>query len=284
VNLFIYRTDLYQQLGLKVPRTFEEAYQNGQAAQKSGKAKYGYVARAQATTGGQSITYDFMPLLYAYGGGWFNASWAPMINNSGSVAAMTMFKKLLSLGPAQPQTVGQADVIAAMQSGNTLQIHTVAAAASSILDPSKSNVADKVAFSVMPAGSTGRPAPTAGVWSMTIPQGIGAARARTAYDFITWVLSEPAQLAFAKAGGIPTRRDTYRASDLPPASKPYMAAIEASLPYIQPSIRYPFAMDMLPVAERTLTAIASGTTPVKAGLDELAASMRTIAKDAGYGK
>jgi len=143
------------------------------------------VARAQSTEGGSSITYDFMPLLRAYGGDWYTPDYQPAINSAGSVTAMEMFKRLLSLGPPQPQSVGQAEVIATMQGGQSIQCHTVAAAAAQLEDPSKSRVAGKLGYAEMPAGSAGKPAPTSGVWSLTIPKGLPAERARAALDFIT---------------------------------------------------------------------------------------------------
>lgn len=282
VNVFVYRKDLYEELGLSVPKTFEDVVANAEKAK--GKAKYGYVVRAQATTTGQSITYDFMPLLYSYGGDWYDEDWKPAINNEGAVAAMEMFKKLTSFGPPQPQTVGQAAVIAAMQSGQALQCHTVAAAAPQIEDPEKSNVAGKVGFAPMPAGSTGTSTPTSGVWSLTVPSGLDEPRAKASYEFITWVMSKQSQLKFAEAGGIPTRTETYDAGSLPDDAGPYLDAITEGLPNIRRAVRFPFAADMLPHAEQKLSAIAAGETPVKAGLDDLADTLADVARKAGYGK
>jgi multiple sugar transport system substrate-binding protein len=196
---------------------------------------------------------------------------------------MEQFMRLLSLGPPQPQTVGQAEVIATMQGGQAVQCHTVAAAASELEDPNKSRVAGKVAYLEMPAGSTGRPAPTSGVWSLAIPKGLPPERARAALDFITWFLGPDAQLTFTKAGGIPTRSDTYDSPEVPEQAKKYLPAIKQSLGDVRGHIRYPFSAEMLPVAERSLAAIASGGTPVKEGLDDLATQLGDIARKAGFG-
>lgn len=283
VNLFVYRQDLYDELGLTVPKTFDEAFANGERAKQGGKARFGYVARAQSTEGGSSITYDFMPLLRAYGGDWYTPDYEPAINSAGSIAAMEMFKRLLSLGPAQPQSVGQAEVIATMQGGQSIQCHTVAAAAAQLEDPSKSRVAGKLGYAVMPAGSEGEPAPTSGVWSLAIPKGLPAERAQAALDFITWFLTEEAQLIFTKAGGIPTRTETYDSAEVPDQAKKSLPAVKESLDHVRRHVRYPFSAEMLPVAERSLAAIAAGSTPVKAGLDALAARLGEIASKAGFG-
>jgi multiple sugar transport system substrate-binding protein len=283
VNVFVYRTDIYNELGLAPPKTFEEAYENGRRAQESGRVRFGYVARAQSTDSGSAITYDFMPLLRSYGGDWYTDDYQPAINSEGAVAAMEMFTRLLSLGPPQPQTVGQAEGIATMQGGQAVQCHTVAAAAADLEDPSKSRVAGQLGYVEMPAGSTGRPAPTSGVWSLAIPRGLPAERASAAMEFITWFVGADAQLVFTKAGGIPTRTDTYDAADVPEQAKKYLPAIKQSLGDVRRHIRFPFSAEMLPVAERSLAAIAAGDTPVKEGLDGLATELGDIARTAGFG-
>jgi multiple sugar transport system substrate-binding protein len=282
VNLFVYRKDIYDELGLAVPRTMDEVVANAERARGSGKIEYGYAVRAQSTSTGQSITFEFMPLLRGYGTDWYTPDWKSDVNSPAGIAAMEMFRRLVALGPPQPQTIGQAEVIAAMQSGRALQCHVVAAAAPQLEDPAKSTVAGKIGYAVMPAGGTGRPAPTSGTWTMTVPAGLPADRAQAAYRFITWVLSRQSQLAFSNNGGIPTRRDAYAEQDLPQAARTYLTAVSDSLPHIRRSVRYPFAAEMLPETERTLSSIAAGDTPVKDGLDALANTLENVARTAGY--
>ena len=51
VDLFVYRKDLYDKLGLQLPKTWDDAIENGRKAQKAGIVKYGYVTRGQPTVG-----------------------------------------------------------------------------------------------------------------------------------------------------------------------------------------------------------------------------------------
>ncbi|NED97795.1 extracellular solute-binding protein [Phytoactinopolyspora alkaliphila] len=283
INIFIYRQDLYDQLGLSVPTTFEEAYENGRIAQDSGEVRYGYVVRAQGTDSGQSISYDYMPVMRSYGADWYTEDWQAAVNSPEGVAAMEMFRQLVSLGPPQPQTVGQAEVIAAMQGGQALQIHVVAAAAPQLEDPSASRVAGQLGYTkLLAAESTGQSAPTSGVWSLAIPRELPDERARGAFEFITWLLSEEGQLEFTRSGGIPTRLEPYESDEIV-ADAPYLPAIRESLEDVRSSVRFPFSADMLPVAERALEAIAAGDVPVQEGLDDLADELSTIAGNAGFG-
>jgi multiple sugar transport system substrate-binding protein len=284
INIFIYRQDLYDELGLSVPTTFEEAYENGRIAQDRGAVRYGYVVRAQGTDSGQSIVYDYMPLMRAYGGDWYDENWQPAVNTPEGVAGMEMFQRLLSLGPPQPQTVGQAEVIAAMQGGQALQVHVVAAAAPQFEDETASQVAGQLGYTKMLAAeTTGQSAPTSGVWSLALPRELPEDRARGAFDFINWLLSEEGQQAFTAAGGIPTRTELYDSTDVSEAAQKYLPAIRDSLDDVRSSVRYPFSAEMLPVAERSLASIAAGETPVQEGLDELADELARIASEAGFG-
>lgn len=283
VNIFIYRQDLYDELGLDVPTTFEEAIENGRIAQDSGLVRYGYVVRAQATDSGQSITYDYMPLLRAYGADWYTEDWEPAVNTPEGAAGMEIFKQLVSLGPPEPHTVGQAEVIAAMQGGQALQVHVVAAAAPQLEDPSASQVAGQLGYTRMLAAEpTGQAAPTSGVWSLALPRELPDDRARGAYEFITWLLSAEGQDEFTRAGGIPTRIEPYD-DDAAVAEAPYLPAVRDSLEDVRSSVRFPFSAQMLPAAERSLASIAADEVPVQEGLDDLAEELTQIARDAGFG-
>lgn len=283
VDLFMYRKDLFSDLGLSVPKTYEDALSNATKARDTGKVKYGFVIRTQGVENSSSMTFDFMPLLYGYGADWYTKDWKPDINSQGGIAAITMEKQLATFGPPNTQTVGQADVIAAMQSGQALQCQVVAAGAAQIEDESKSQVAGKVGYAVVPAGSSGKSAPTSGVWSMCIPAGLPTQRATAAYKFITWVLTADAQRAFVQAGGIPTRRDTYSDPSVPAGAQPYSKAVADSLPSVRRSIRYPFAADMYPIVETSLSGIVAGTTPIEKGMDDVANRLLDLARKNGYG-
>lgn len=236
----------------------------------------------EATTGGQSITYDFMPVLYGYGADWFDENWRPTVNSPEAVQAMQTYKELLALGPPEPTTVGQDAVIAAMLGGEALQVQTVAAAAHEMNDPDKSNVAGKVGFLEMPGGRGGSSTPASGVWSLTIPKKNAKARQKAALKYINWILEKQTQLEFTKAGGIPTREDTFQAEGLPKEAAPYLKAVSGSLPNVKRALRYTFTAKMVGATEPALSSIAAGKTPVKKGLDELATKLADIARDAGY--
>lgn len=285
MDLLVYRKDVYSELGLSVPKTWEEAVANGEKAVKSGKVRYGYVPRAQATPSGLSVTYEFMPVFYSYGGTWFKdegKDWTPTVDSKAGVKAATVYRELAKLGPAKPQTVGQAEVISLMQGGHALQTHVVAAAASQFQDESKSQIADSVGFAEVPAGSTGTPAPTSGTWSLCIPKGLPSSRAKASLDYIKWVLSEEAQTLFTQAGGIPTRKSVLSAEASEGDASAYLKPLEASIEHVKPSVREPFGPAMAARTEKHLSRIVAGQDSPEKGMAALQDALTKVVKDAGY--
>jgi multiple sugar transport system substrate-binding protein len=283
-HLFMYRKDLYDEIGLSVPKTWDEAVANGRKAQQSGKVRFGHVPRAQASADA-SITYDFLPVFYSFGANWFadeGTDWRPTVNSDAAVAAVEMYRELARLGPDQPQTVGQAEVIAAMQSGEALQTQAVAAVAPQLEDQSKSRVAGKMGYAVVPAGPAGRPTPASGIWLLAVPTGLPKERAEAAYKFIQWMMSPSTQLKFTQAGGIPTRKDTFASDEVPAQPQAYLEPLAASEPYFRRHIRYEFSSRMLEVTEPTLSELVAGSGPVKPSLDRMQAELTKIVRDAGY--
>lgn len=286
MDLFVYRKDLYDELGLTVPGTWEEALHNAQAAKESGKVQYGHVPRAQATKNGLSVTYEFMPVFYSYGASWFadeGTDWTPTINSDEGIAAATMFRDLAKTGPAEPMTIGQAEVISLMQGGRALQTHVVAAAASQFLDPDKSQIADSVGFEVVPAATAnGTPAPTSGTWSLCVPRGLAPERAKAALDYIQWVLSEDAQSMFMEAGGIPTRRPVLEAGAESGLASAYLDPLARSMDDVRPPIRYSFGPAMASQTEKHLSRIAAGEVEPRRGMNELQDAVVRVVKEAGF--
>lgn len=282
IQVFAYRKDLYEKLGLQIPKTFNEALTIGRAAQQAGAAKYGYLTRGQgAAGGGYSVTFDFSPVLHGNGGDFFvepGKDWTPRIDDDVAVASLEQYLRLLSLGPAQPQTVDQAQVVAAMQSGQALQGHLVAGVAPQLDDEAKSRVAGKVGYAVIPAGSAG-PAPTSGTWVLGIPVGIADERAKAGLAFMQWLVSKQTMMQWAEAGGTVTRTDVLKEAS--GADHPELTAIRDSLQYIHGGLRFPFSTDMLNSTEVNLNQVVAGQKTPKAGLAAIAQDLRAATSKAG---
>jgi len=285
-NVFLYRKDIYEKLGLKVPTTWDEVLANCEKIKQANLVKYPYIIRAQAVTSGASVTYDYIHILASYGGRFFNKQgedWLPIINSKEGLAAATTLRALAKYGPAATNTIGQSQVIAAMQAGDAAQGQVVFAAANSMNDPAASSVAGKIGFAVMPKGCAScNPGVVSGTWAMSIPTGLSSEREQAALKYINWVMSKKAQMKFAEYGGIPTRTDVIADANLTAAQRDYLAVYQKGLTYATENIRQIFAAPMLAATEARLGAIAAGDITPYAGVKALNNDLIEVVRASGY--
>ena len=281
-NVFLYRKDIYEKLNLKVPTTWDEVLANSAKIKAANVVKYPYIIRAQAVSSGASVTYDYIHILASYGGRFFNKQgedWLPIINSKEGKAAATTLRALAKYGPPATNTIGQNQVIAAMQAGDAAQGQVVFAAANAMNDPVASKVAGKIGFAVMPKGcGTCEPGVVSGTWAMSIPTGLTSEREKAALSYINWVMSKKAQIKFAEYGGIPTRTDVIAEANLTATQRDYLAVYQKGMEFVSENIRQTFAAPMLSATEQRLSAIAAGTLTPLAGMNALNADLVKVVK------
>ncbi len=282
VDIFIYRKDVYDKLGLKVPTTWDEVISNGKAIKAANAAKYGGVFRTQGQPGAFGMGYEFQALMNSAGAKWFKdqgTDWTPTAATPQAIQAATWLRQLAQLGPNATTTIGQAQVIAAMQSGDAAQTYAVAAAAAQLENPNNSSVAGKIGYAPLPKAADGSSSSATGLWVLGIPSGLPADRAKAALDYIKWMTSKGAMTLFAQNGGIPVRSDAYDAAGLSPAATETLNAVKttaAGLPDTPTSLRYIFAGDMLNFTEVEEQNIAAGTKTPDAGVQSIQSQLTSL--------
>lgn len=284
LQVLVYRTDIYDELGLEVPETYEDVVDNARAIQEAGTA-YGYVTRLQATPGASSVTYDFMPYLRSQGGTWFadeGTDWTPTIDSAEAVRAAELFREAAQLGPADTKALGQAQAIAAMQAGDAGQLQVVAAAASSMQDEANSNVVGKVGYAPLPRDPEGFPSAVSGLWTLGVPAGLDEDRSQAALEFISWVTGPEGQMIFAENGGIPTRSDAFDAPGIDETTAAYLDVVAESAENATGLFRFEFAPQFLEVAEPVLADIAAGEVEPAAGMAQLQQELTELVEESGY--
>jgi len=282
VDIFMYRTDIYSQLGLSVPKTWDEVISNGQKIMAAGAGKYGGVFRTQGTPGASAISFEFTALLNGAGGAWFTdvgTNWKPTPNNAAGVKAATWLQELAKLGPAATTTIGQAQAIAAMQSGDAAQTFLVAAAAQQLEDPANSSVSGKIGYAEIPRTPSGQSSSITGLWTLAVPAGLPADRSQAALSYIKWMTSAKAMTLFAQNGGIPIRSDAFSPSGISPSMQSALNVVKSTsegLPEKPTGFRYPFAGDVLNVTEAALGDIAAGTVTPAAGMATIETGLQAV--------
>ncbi|MFB7893643.1 extracellular solute-binding protein [Microbacterium sp. NPDC056044] len=284
LQILSYRTDIYDDLGLDTPETWQDVVDNGKEIQQEGAAKYGGAYALQGATGGYAlISYYFQPILNALGGTWFadeGTDWTPTVDSPQAIDAAKLFRELALTGPEATTTMGQAQALAAVQAGDAAQSYLVPAAALQLEDEANSNVVGKITYAPLPDGPDGEPATSSGIWSLGVPAGLDDDRSETALDFIDYVTSKDAQTVFTDNGGIPIRGDVDL-SALDDAKQEALKANSDSAKGATGQFRYLFAADMLTITEPILTNIAAGTVTPEAGMADMQAQLTALIKKQG---
>lgn len=271
IQLFMYRTDIYEELGLTVPTTWDEVLANGKKAREAGVVDSGYVLRGKA---GAGATFDFSSLLFSEGGEWLTdpagGDWTPSIDTAEAKRALTMYRDLAAIGPDAPQTIGQAEATALMQSGSVMASTLVVAVAAPLEDPNASTVAGKIGYALVPGEQ-----PVTGTWTLGIPTGLPADRAAAAYDFMTWLTSQQTQQTWVENGGVTVRTDLE-------SDRPEIVAQIESAEYAHSALRYSFTPDMIAVTDPIIGEVVAGTKSVDDAIAEMQAGVTKVVQAAGF--
>jgi multiple sugar transport system substrate-binding protein len=282
IQLLFYRADLYEELGLEPPETWDDAINAAKAIAEQQSDVYGYATRGQAA--GFAVTWDFLPVLRGFGGDVFANppdDWTVILDNEAGQKAIELFVELLSYGPSDPQNIGQAEVIALMQNGQLLQTHLANAAWASMDDEAASSVAGLVNYAPVPRPAEGEHSATSGIWVMGIPSQIEDTQKQAAYDFLSWLMTKDAQMQYAQAGGVVTREDVYNSELAEDETFRYMRAYSESVPYIEKGLTYSFSPRLLEITEQRLQDIAGSLLEPQEGLTQMANEIRALMEELG---
>ena len=218
VDLFLYREDLLKEAGLAPPKTWEDVLASCAKLQDPPR-RYAVVIRGER---GNGIRFEWMYFMLGKGASVVkdaeNGDYTVTINSPQAKAALDLFIDVAKrCGPPNAGALSQGDVIQLLATGKAAQAMVVSAAWSNFDDPAKSAVVGKVMAVPVPAPADGKPPALLGNWNMAVPKNLSEAQKKAALAFSRWFLTAGAQRAYAEAGSIPVRSDTFQ-SDL--ASNP----------------------------------------------------------------
>ena len=175
---------------------------------------YGIVQRG--ARGPHTVAYDFYPYLYGHGGGIFKdqaaGDYSVTLNNAEGRAALDYYIRLAQeAGHPKTAALDQAEVIQTMVTGKAAHIMMVIAAWSQMDDPTKSASSTR-SSSPPPPHAAGVPT---GAGPRPLARRRRAERARTTASAArssscAGSRRKDAQIATAKAGGIPVNAAAYR--------------------------------------------------------------------------
>lgn len=280
IQLYFYRTDLFEENGFSVPTTWDELATIAEALHNPPELN-GFTLRTNPAN------WEFQAYLAGFGTSLVNVDletgvWTNGLAVPEAVDALNQWITLgTNYGPQNLADLGQAENLALMNSGRLAQVHMVGAAAPNFQDPNQSTVVGNVGSGVVPAGPA-QQATMSGIWVMGIPTNLPDERKSAALTFLEWALRPENQIAYTLAGAIPVRQDTYEELSDDPDFGWWTRGFAESTPFIVGQPRLPEAPQMFEVIDRrTVQALIGDLSPEDA-MAEAAAEIQGILEDGGY--
>jgi multiple sugar transport system substrate-binding protein len=232
VQVFAYRSDVLDEMQLKVPTTIDEVIANAKAITEAQSASglYGIGIRGQT---GNAATTSFLPVLRGFGGDVFktvdfaDGNYEPQLE---APEAMAAIKAHLELVKYTPPGITNVD-----HETNGRNMYTGATAASldiwpdlllEIFDPKLSKVVGKVDLAPEPAQAGQATKNMTGNWLLGIPN--GSKNADLALDFILWFTAPEQQKRLLLEQNIPATRTSVMQDSDAVAKFPFLPGLLAA--------------------------------------------------------
>lgn len=154
--LMIYRTDLFEQYGISVPRTYDEVIAAARVLSADPTLDVPFVINLHA---GWAWEIEFFQFLRGFGGRFLNEDNTPAFNSPEGVRAL---EKLVQVGREAVGDVGLSysvdDAEIGLQTGRVAFVNTWASRAVNMNNPEFSDYVDEIAFARSPSPVPGGPA------------------------------------------------------------------------------------------------------------------------------
>lgn len=150
--LTMYRTDLFEQAGLTMPKhpTWSFIREAAEKITDRENGVYGICLRGKAGWG-ENMAF-VSSLAHSWGGRWFDMNWQPQLQSTAWRDAVSFYVELLrEYGPPGASTNGFNENLALFQGGKCGIWIDASVAASFVSDPRQSSVHDRVDFALFPS-------------------------------------------------------------------------------------------------------------------------------------
>ena len=220
IFLYMYRTDIYQELGLQPAATLAEYLANAKAIHEAKSAEGVYGTVGQMKSGHYSLECDMTAYVWGHGGSVFTADGMCSLNDAKAIAGIDYLRELQTIQPEAVTTYDWDGQATAIQQGQGGQVLTWGENFPSWDDPTTSQVSGLMQPAVPPTAAELRPPDQAGFEETPeVGHQGGSAyclsryskQADAAWIFLQWATSADTQTRASILGGgaSPMRRSTY---------------------------------------------------------------------------
>lgn len=298
-SMMMYRTDLFEKAGLKMPESpsWDFVFDAARKLTDKSAGVYGICLRGKAGWG-ENMAF-LTAMANSYGARWFDEKWQPQFNTPEWKATLTDYVAIMKeAGPPGSSSNGFNENLALFNSGKCAMWIDATVAASFVSNPKESKVADKVGFALAPNKGLGKNANWLWAWNLAVPA--GSKKVDAAKKFIAWATSKGyTELVASKEGwaNVPpgTRTSLYQNEaylSAAPFAKLTLASIDSAdpnhptvkpVPYV--GVQYAAIPEFQGIGTQVgqqFSAALSGATTVDAALTAAQASTEREMRRAGY--
>jgi ABC-type glycerol-3-phosphate transport system substrate-binding protein len=204
-QVLIYREDIFQELGLSVPKTFDELLANANAITTKKPGVAGITLR-----GGAAIWWPLFGVLKSYGGGYFDADWNPIIASQQSKAGARMYVELCKNTPRGVTSYDWDEINTAMLAGRAAMFLDSSVIYSRLADAGQSTVVGKVKMAPFPSGPGGRVAHSH-YWSVSLAE--SSKQKAEGWLFLQWATSKEIMYRLGLTGVLAPRACVWEQPD-----------------------------------------------------------------------
>lgn len=226
----MYRKDIFDQLGIAEPKTYDEVFAAAEKIKQAGSVKYPFGGTWKTTW------LEFVNIYLGYGVDFFKDGVKPAVNNDKGVAALELMKKLTAYMDPEYLVSDATVVQQQFQQGRIAMANYWASRAAAMDDAKESQVVGKIQMAAAPAPVAGA-LPASTLWwdGIVIAKNIPDAEAEAAFRVAMEGMDEEMVKANNAAsiwiinGYVPDRMSTGAEATAARGAKPYPASVAMGL-------------------------------------------------------
>lgn len=176
----MYRADIFEDLGLAVPETWEEVLAAAEEIEAAGVVDYPLGVTMKT---GWNLGEEFINMYLGMGGEFFGAGNRPAVNNDRGVAALEMMKRIIEYADPEYLVSDSTYVQQQFQQGKIAMANLWASRGSAMNNPEESEVVGLVKSAAAPKPTADAPRPASSLWwdGFVIAKNISDEKAEAAF-------------------------------------------------------------------------------------------------------
>lgn len=287
---YYYRTDLFDKEGLDPPQTYEDMKSIAEVFTNNSDYPNIY-GLAMNNRQGSPVGQAYFEYIYNFGGKPFKSTYpgstdpysdmTPLLNSPESIAVVNFFKEVLKYQPEGALNFAWDERVQLFASGRAAQFADFDLRTPILIDPDRSQVADKLGVSMIPSKKGVDPVAPLGGYIMGMNS--YSRQKNLAWDYIKWFASPDVHKQFVELSGVPAR---YSAMDDPELNEKYWwfpiikEAAETSYAECRP--RIPEAQEIIGIIGTWISRALTGEMTTEKAMNQANNEVKELLKKNGY--